>query len=142
MARTHKAAKRAGKLALFESFNFTCHYCGTEFPRNHPIGIEFSYFRHGNHLTADHIILKSKGGRMHPSNLVAACFECNNLRGDIEYEEFRKFMEEKTGRSIVSAAPLITYRHYHREVRDRIVRERQSICDVIFSDRHTNTSDN
>lgn len=142
MGGPSKASKYAKKLELFTRFNFTCHYCNTKFPTDHPIGEMLTYKENGNHLTADHIVLKSLGGRSYPSNLVAACYECNNLRGDMEYDQFRQMMEKKSGRTIFSAVPIFTYPRFTYQVRNKIKTKRQSICDVVFSDRHTSTSDN
>lgn len=61
---------------VLERDNFKCHYC------NEPA------------TTVDHIHLKSKGGKYTEENLVACCFECNNLRGDIDYEIFKTYREE------------------------------------------------
>lgn len=44
--------------------------------------------------TIDHKILQSKGGTYSLRNLVLACKECNNLRGDMPFEEFRDMMKE------------------------------------------------
>lgn len=40
-----------------------------------------------NKLTLDHVIPKSKGGRNLWENLVAACYACNNRKGDMTPEE-------------------------------------------------------
>lgn len=38
--------------------------------------------------TMDHIIPQSKGGRHEASNLVVACFPCNQARGNTPYDVF------------------------------------------------------
>lgn len=43
---------------------------------------------HRKRLTVDHVIPKSKGGTNSPDNLVAACKECNNAKGNKMPEEF------------------------------------------------------
>lgn len=49
-----------------------CHYCGS----------------YGG--TIDHIVPRSKGGRMSRENCVPACAPCNNWRGDQGYEWFKE----------------------------------------------------
>lgn len=60
------------KLKVLERDNHTCHYCG----------------KYGD--TVDHIIPKSKGGKATLKNLVCACFECNNSKGNKNYKKFKK----------------------------------------------------
>jgi 5-methylcytosine-specific restriction endonuclease McrA len=52
-----------------------CQYCGTK-------GTVFD-------LTIDHIVPVSRGGTTSPENLVAACFACNQRKGDRTPEEAR-----------------------------------------------------
>lgn len=52
---------------LFRRDLGTCGYCGKHFSEDH--------------LTRDHIHPVSKGGRDTWTNVVAACFKCNNLKG-------------------------------------------------------------
>lgn len=49
------------------------------------------YLRDGNacvycgdtkHLTIDHVVPKAKGGKTAFDNVVACCFDCNNIKGD------------------------------------------------------------
>jgi 5-methylcytosine-specific restriction endonuclease McrA len=62
------------KRPAFTRFNvflrdrFACQYCGQSFP--------------SHELTFDHVIPRSKGGRTHWENVVAACSACNLLKGD------------------------------------------------------------
>lgn len=58
------------KLRVLKRDRYICHYCG----------------KYGD--TVDHIIPMSKGGRNGMKNLVCACYDCNQERGDMEYEEF------------------------------------------------------
>lgn len=53
--------------ALFERDNYQCLYCGGE----------FDYW----HLTRDHIVPRSLGGRDSWENCVAACRRCNQYKG-------------------------------------------------------------
>lgn len=50
-----------------------CYYCG----------------KHGN-MTKDHFIPLSKGGPKGRDNIVPACHDCNNRKGDKSAEEFLK----------------------------------------------------
>ena len=59
---------------LLEKFNRTCVYCGK---KNLP-------------LEVDHVIPKSRGGSDRVSNLVFACHNCNQVKGNLSVEEFLK----------------------------------------------------
>ncbi|MCP4681689.1 MAG: HNH endonuclease [Desulfobacterales bacterium] len=55
----------------------TCHYC------KHKVGRE--------HLTMDHVVPLSRGGKSKKGNIVAACKECNSKKKyllPIEWEEY------------------------------------------------------
>jgi len=54
--------------ALFARDAYLCMYCGRDFPRPH--------------LTRDHVLPVSKGGRDVWENVVAACFHCNSRKGN------------------------------------------------------------
>ncbi len=53
---------------IFYRDDFICQYCATRFLRKE--------------LTIDHVIPSSKGGPFTWENLVAACYSCNNKKGD------------------------------------------------------------
>ena len=53
--------------------NYRCQYCGRKFKIKH--------------LTIDHVVPRSKGGRRVWTNLVAACFDCNQQKGDRSLQE-------------------------------------------------------
>lgn len=40
--------------------------------------------------TAEHIIPRSKGGKHTDDNLTLSCNTCNNDRGDMDFEEYRR----------------------------------------------------
>lgn len=44
--------------------------------------------------TVDHLIPRSQGGVRYMQNLVGACWQCNNARGDMPYQEFKKVWRE------------------------------------------------
>lgn len=54
--------------ALFARDAYLCMYCGNEFSRPH--------------LTRDHVLPVSRGGRDVWENVVAACFHCNSRKGN------------------------------------------------------------
>lgn len=54
--------------ALFARDAYLCMYCGNDFTRQH--------------LTRDHVLPVSKGGRDMWENVVAACFHCNSRKGN------------------------------------------------------------
>ena len=56
----------------------TCQYCGSS-----------------RHLTVDHVVPKSRGGRDTWENLVAACITCNNRKGDHTPEEARMPLQRR-----------------------------------------------
>lgn len=53
--------------ALFSRDAYLCLYCGNEFNRHH--------------LTRDHVVPVSRGGRDVWENVVSACFDCNSRKG-------------------------------------------------------------
>jgi 5-methylcytosine-specific restriction endonuclease McrA len=56
-----------GFRGILERDKYVCQYCGPD----------------GNKATTiDHVLPKSRGGGSNPGNLVAACFKCNQKKGD------------------------------------------------------------
>ena len=78
-------AKR--RRALLETHGERCYYCGVptiiDFEHNH------KRRQSGRECTIDHIIPIVKGGTHELSNIVIACFWCNNVKGDGTEEELR-----------------------------------------------------
>lgn len=58
--------------------DFKCHYC-----------------KNDKNLTYDHIIPRSKGGSNKHTNIVLACYTCNQLKGDLSVEDFLEKLKEK-----------------------------------------------
>ena len=56
----------------------TCFYCGVKSTK----------------ITIDHVIPKSKGGTDDPDNLVCACERCNQLKADMDLNEFYNLLIE------------------------------------------------
>jgi 5-methylcytosine-specific restriction endonuclease McrA len=69
-ARTHALDPTPAltNAALFARDSYLCLYCGHDFTRPH--------------LTRDHVLPVSKGGRDVWENVVAACFHCNSRKGN------------------------------------------------------------
>jgi 5-methylcytosine-specific restriction endonuclease McrA len=59
---------RFSKENIFFRDNYTCAYCGQRFCKTQ--------------LTLDHVVPFSRGGKKTWSNIVTACHECNNKKGD------------------------------------------------------------
>ena len=61
-----------------------CYWCGEQMNNR-------QYDR--REITLDHIVPKSKGGLAVRENLVAACRECNERRGNMDATDFEKEMK-------------------------------------------------
>jgi 5-methylcytosine-specific restriction endonuclease McrA len=61
-----------------------CHYCERSLVWPSKAG------KHEGCVSLDHIIPQSHGGRWRPWNLIIACFNCNQARGNMDYETFKK----------------------------------------------------
>jgi 5-methylcytosine-specific restriction endonuclease McrA len=72
-ARQSRSASKRTHILMRDRFR--CQYCGVK-------GNSFE-------LTLDHIVPRSRGGNTVPENLCAACFPCNQRKGDRTPEEAR-----------------------------------------------------
>lgn len=70
-AKIHKVS--LNRENIFKRDGYICVYCGANNRR---------------HLTIDHIIPQSRGGKNTWENLVTSCKSCNNKKGDMLVEEF------------------------------------------------------
>lgn len=61
---------------LLQQTGYRCGYCGCELTRQT--------------VTRDHIVPRAHGGGTTDSNLIAACRDCNQRKGDLEVETFRE----------------------------------------------------
>jgi len=69
---------------------YTCQYCGEIMPKR---------------LEVDHIVPGSKGGPTVPSNLIAACHDCNQAKGSMTAEEFgRPEVQKRVKKSLRAVA--------------------------------------
>jgi len=74
---------------LFHTQNGKCYWCDEDmFLRE---DVERSYFvkHRTKRATFDHIKTKSTGGTYRLDNGVCACFECNNVRGNMTFDKFK-----------------------------------------------------
>ena len=59
------ARRRITRRAVFARDSWTCQYCGTT-----------------SHLTVDHVLPRSRGGKSVWENIVTSCAPCNRRKGD------------------------------------------------------------
>lgn len=69
---------------LFVRDMFTCQYCGRH----------KSELGHGQFLTREHIVPRTRGGADTWSNVVTACNTCNNKKADFSLAELKKMGED------------------------------------------------
>lgn len=69
---------RANRNRIYKRDNYECIYCGSS-----------------RHLTLDHVIPKSRGGKNDWNNLVTSCQKCNLKKADKTPEEARMKMRHK-----------------------------------------------
>jgi 5-methylcytosine-specific restriction endonuclease McrA len=60
-----KRRRRITRRAVFARDSWTCQYCGT-----------------GTHLTVDHVVPRSRGGKTNWENIVTSCAPCNRRKGN------------------------------------------------------------
>jgi uncharacterized protein (TIGR02646 family) len=77
--RTYQS-KKEKRTQLSGEQGHRCAYCGVTFGDGETL------------FTIDHVVPQSRGGRAIWTNLVGACFRCNNARGD---EDAMGFFERK-----------------------------------------------
>ena len=71
---------------VFLRDRFTCQYCGEDAP--------------AEHLTFDHVVPRSRGGRTTWNNVVTACAGCNLLKGNRLPQESRMFPRDEPAQPI------------------------------------------
>lgn len=75
---------------LVEAQNNKCHYCSVVMTRKD------SAVTRPTDATLDHKLAKCFGGSDELENLVASCSECNNKKGNIDYDVFKSQIERRT----------------------------------------------
>ena len=76
---------------IVASQGFFCYYCEHRmFQHQHVSGRRTP----PDAITKDHLEPRVYGGETSERNLVAACCQCNNLRGEMEAEAFKNLMEK------------------------------------------------
>lgn len=79
-----RAARRANLLRHWgNGTECACVWCGRTLV---DMGAEASGAGHDDHVTADHILCHSEGGRYIMTNLVPACSTCNKSRGATPFD--------------------------------------------------------
>lgn len=74
MSKSRREKQSLGRrFRILAKSKFRCHYCGTPASETK--------------LHIDHVIPLAKGGADHPSNMVAACSDCNLGKGALILEE-------------------------------------------------------
>lgn len=76
---------------LGEAQNWRCCYCGSRMSN------ASSWFGLPKTIesTLEHVIPLSRGGPDHPDNMVVACCQCNQLRGNLPVDEFLRRMADE-----------------------------------------------
>lgn len=74
------ARVKALKRKIWRKSGGKCFYCGVEMHRH---GV-----KDDTKFTVEHLVPKSKGGKLQPSNCVGACFKCNTERAAKSIYEF------------------------------------------------------
>ncbi len=125
--RRRQEASGAKRVRIYIRDKYRCQYCGDKkAPRD---------------LTLDHILPRSRGGDNSPVNIVTACVQCNNRKGDRTPAEARmplltsqSALRVKLERVVLChyAEARAEWRKYlfmdvydDRDVRDKVARERQ-----------------
>ena len=78
-------AKARLRAVLAEEQENKCYYCG----------VTFDETNEKTSCTLDHVIPQSRGGDNFKQNCVAACFSCNQERGDSNAKAFRRFKQKQ-----------------------------------------------
>jgi len=91
--RPYERSLPFSKRNVFKRDHFTCQYCG----------------ENTKHLTIDHIIPKSRGGKTTWENVVVACQRCNLIKGDRALNETNLRLLKEPDRPTTYLA----YRYFH-----------------------------
>lgn len=75
-----------------------CHYCGIPLTRaylGNPEALAAIKKQGYGLATVDHVVPLVKGGSNEPWNMVLACFDCNEAKGEASYHNFMKAIRLK-----------------------------------------------
>jgi 5-methylcytosine-specific restriction endonuclease McrA len=75
--RYNRRSVKFSREGVYARDKYTCQYCGVKF--------------HSKHLTLDHVIPKSNGGKRNWENIVAACYPCNRLKANMNPDQSGMF---------------------------------------------------
>lgn len=78
-----------------EKYGNRCYYCGDEMTLN--MGLCIGFRKNLKRPTIDHIQALARGGKDHPDNYLVCCKQCNSTKHAKSFEEFRSYIENKTG---------------------------------------------
>lgn len=93
-----------------------CFYCNIKM-----VKINGKNRNYPNAGTAEHIIPQSKGGVKNYYNIVCACKECNNIRGNIDYEIFINMRTKKDWKKRAKEANWSKEYYYKMKVINQLV---------------------
>lgn len=93
--KSYRQRVKRARERLFWEQKGLCFYCAQPMLLASGTGTDKTRY---NQITLDHVVPRSKGGTSAPTlNAVAACFRCNQERGD---KDARAFMLEKQGEKL------------------------------------------
>lgn len=82
MAKLENLTRTRKRKAAWSASGGRCYYC------KETVFADMEHNFHPREATIDHKTPKSRGGFV-KGNIVIACFECNNRKGNMTEEEFR-----------------------------------------------------
>lgn len=96
MCRENQAMRQRLAAIQYEQYGLTfCNYCGIELVPGASVKRGVSVVRAPNTATLEHILPKSKGGKLTLDNCMLACLECNWERLDNDNYVSKYFREEE-----------------------------------------------
>lgn len=109
MSKRQSISKRR-RFEILKRDRFTCQYCSRKPPK---VALE-----------VDHIIPVSKGGSSDSTNLVAACFDCNRGKSDIELTVVPESLALKLEQKSIAL-------EQHKQLKRLITREKKQMDAMI-----------
>lgn len=106
--RNSRFLSQSEEIALIELYGKFCWYCGKRLLTRldvQQITPTINGWRRipddADCLIFDHVIPRSRGGSNNAENAVPCCNACNATKRDKDREEFREYLQRKTGSSVV-----------------------------------------